>query len=95
MDAGRRTAAGWYDGDCGRQVDQAVNWLRTVHPEIVTIHATRRWVESGVPIYGDHKTATIASSTTGPSMPKDSFQANDIGNRILAKAIVGALTFVI
>ena len=73
--------------------DQAAAWIKDEHPEAVFIHAVRRWVEAGFAIYGDLKTATQASTKTGPSMTNDGGHSNDVGAKVLAKLLVGPLDF--
>lgn len=73
--------------------DQAAAWVAENHPEVVFVNAVRRWVEAGFAIYGDLKTATNSSSKTGPSMTNDGGHANDVGDKILAKVVLGPLCF--
>lgn len=73
--------------------DQAVAWVREHHPEAVMIHAVRRWVEAGIAIYGDLRTATDSVGKAGPGMTNDGGHANDVGDAILAKLVVGPLDF--
>lgn len=67
--------------------DQAAAWVAENEPDAVFVNAVHRWVDAGFAIYGDLKTATQASSKTGPSLTNDGDHPNDIGSKILAKVI--------
>ena len=73
--------------------DWAQAWVMDNHPEAVFVNSVRRWVTAGRAIYGDLRTATIASSKTGPTMTNDGSHPNDIGSAILAKVVVGPFCY--
>lgn len=60
---------------------------------MMRIHAVRRWVEAGVAIYDNLRAATDTVGKAGPRMTNDGGHANDVGDLILAKLVIGALDF--
>lgn len=71
---------------------EAIQFLRENHPDIVAIDAAKRWVEACIAIYGDMKTATQhiqgINNKSGPYLTNDSSHWNDLGAQIMAKAVL-------
>lgn len=74
---------------------EAIQFLRENHPDIVAIDAAKRWVEACIAIYGDMKTATQhiqgINNKSGPYLTNDSSHWNDLGAQIMAKAVISLL----
>ncbi|MGE8624025.1 pyocin knob domain-containing protein [Acinetobacter schindleri] len=74
---------------------EAIQFLRENHPDIVAIDAAKRWVEACIAIYGDMKTATQhiqgINNKSGPYLTNDSSHWNDLGAQIMAKAVIPLL----
>ncbi|MFV5555870.1 hypothetical protein VXR69_06300 [Acinetobacter baumannii] len=66
--------------------EEAVQFLKENAPEIVVINTAKRWVEAGVAIFGDMKTATEGSGKTGSTFTNEGSHWNDSGSLIIAKA---------
>lgn len=72
---------------------QAVAWTLENHSEIVVINATRRWVDAATAIYGSLLAGQTQSERVGPTMTHDGEHWNDVGSRIMAKALLPLFRF--
>lgn len=70
---------------------EATQFLREKHPEIVAIDATKRWVDAGISIFGNLKTATEGSGKTGSTFTNEGSHWNDTGSAVMAKAVIPIL----
>lgn len=67
--------------------NQAFDWVRLQHPDIVIIHAAKRWVEAGVAIFGNLKQATVGSGKAGTTFTNEGSHWNDTGSKMIAKVL--------
>lgn len=63
------------------------------HPEAVCINTTKRWVDAGMAIFGDLKTATLGSGKDGRTFTNEGSHWNDTGCKIIAKPLVPLFDF--
>ena len=65
---------------------EATEYLNSVG--IPCVDAAKRWVEAGVSIFGDLKTATLGSGKGGATFTNEGSHWNDTGGKIMAKAVI-------
>lgn len=70
---------------------EAIQFLRENHPDIVAIDAAKRWVEAGVSIFGNLKAATLGSGKTGLTFTNEGSHWNDTGSAIMAKTVISLI----
>lgn len=72
---------------------EASLWVWQNHPDALCINAAKRWVDAGVAIFGDLRTATEGSGKDGLSFTNEGSHWNDTGSKIIAKALVPLFDF--
>jgi len=70
-------------------------WVLQNHPEAVCINAAQRWVDAGVAIFGDMKSATVASGKAGNTFTNEGSHWNDTGCKIIGKTLMSLFNFTI
>jgi hypothetical protein len=74
---------------------EAYFYVKDTYPEAVCINAAKRWVDAGFAIHGDLKTATLGSGKSGSTFTNEGSHWNDTGSKIMAKAVLPLLNFVL
>lgn len=73
--------------------NEACLWVWDNHPEAVCINAAKRWVDAGMAIFGDMRSATEGSGKAGNTFTNEGSHWNDTGSKIIAKALVPLFDF--
>ena len=73
---------------------EAVHWVWENHPDVVCIHAAKRWVDAGFAIFGNLRAATEGSGKAGATFTNEGSHWNDTGSKIIAKALTPVFEFI-
>ena len=73
---------------------EAVQWVWEHHPDVVCIHAAKRWVDAGFAIFGDLRAATEGSGKAGPTFTNEGSHWNDTGSKVIAKVLTPVFEFI-
>lgn len=68
---------------------EATEYLNSVG--IPCIDVAKRWVNAGIAIFGDLKTATLGSGKGGSTFTNEGSHWNDTGGKIMAKAVISII----
>lgn len=75
--------------------NQAFEWVKQNHPEVVFINSVKRWVDAGVLIFGDLRSATEGSGKSGATFTNEGSHWNDTGSKIIAKTLTPLFAFIV
>lgn len=73
--------------------NQAFEWMKDTHPDVAIINSAKRWVDAGVAIFGDMRTATEGSGKDGATLTNEGGHWNDTGCKIVGKTLTPLLGF--
>lgn len=70
-------------------------FMKENHPEVISINAVKHFCDACIAVYGDMRTATEGSGKSGLTFTNEGSHWNDTGSRVMARAILPVLDFII